>query len=57
MTGKSSLLMSLLRVLKCKRCSLYLLYWYLKSGVFRVPGLLFEYIVVADFRVEEVGKE
>jgi len=30
---------------------------YLKSGVFRVPGLLFECEVVAHFRVEEVGQE
>ena len=34
-----------------------MVYWYLKSGVFRVPGLLFEYVVVTHFRVEEVGKE
>ena len=32
-----------------------MLYWYLKSGVFRVPG--FEYVVVTHFRVEEVGKD
>jgi hypothetical protein len=30
---------------------------WLRSGVFRVPGLLVEYVAVPHFRVEEVGKK